>query len=988
MSRLRRAIWIATVGLVIMAVTSPAVSAQSAQSASLVGRVTDESNAAMPGVTITLKSPALQVPQVTAVTGSEGDYRLLELPPGVYSVSFELSGFQTSVRTDVHLTTGSAGRVDVTMKIGTVSETVQVSGQSPVVDTVNAAGQTTLMQDQLRSIPMGGTMQEMLPLAAGLSMQSKPDVGDSNLASRSAIITYGVVLQATLDVEGINTVTAHDADTAVYLNSFALEEAQFKTSGNNAEIAFPGVAQVAVMKSGSNTFHGSARGSYENPKWQGNNVTPELSAQGITNPNPIVDPGFYDYNFDFGGRIVRDKLWFYGGTSQQAVTQGTIGFVAAPNAEGCWFASCGGTTAGQTKQSLPQFNWKVNYQTDPRTRLIASQFSAVKHHSTMGGAGLLRPLPSTTLQRQPDQTWKGEMQSSPTNNLLIDVIFGYGGYHTNYIPQPASAVAQYGFPDGTDVKGNPSSIELSNNLLYGPNESAQDRPQNRYELKGTITYIPSEPHLGGTHQLKFGTTDDWENAGTRVLNDKIAGDYQLRFNRGAPSQIVVYNFPFASSTNTLLSQAFYVTDTYTRKRVTLNAGVRWERYHNFYPEQTKEAGQFSAIFPAKTYPRQDVLTWVDTVPRVGAAWDVLGNGRTVVKGSFGIFGDTMGDLYSNNFNPNGQATQTYAWTGPCLTTAFRNNTFNDTSCDVTQEFLSTLPSLTPLSATGGINSVINPDLKQNRTYEYTARIERELVPNVAVSAGYVYHRVENLYNNNLQYLRPYETWIPASATFTDGLTGAPVTIYTYPASQVGAAFNVLRAANAPPDRPDTFNSFEVAATKRYSRRWTGTTSFWMTKNHRWITGAAAGGNGNTPQSPNDDRFPVDNTWNWEARASGTYNLPLDISLSSSYRAQSGEREQRTQQFTAASTILRQGSVTLRMGEYGEYSAPAVQIVAVKAAKRFAFGRSRQVELNFQVFNALNASGITSINRQTGTQFGLATGIVSARVARLGGVISF
>jgi hypothetical protein len=97
-----------------------------------------------------------------------------------------------------------------------------------------------------------------------------------------------------------------------------------------------------------------------------------------------------------------------------------------------------------------------------------------------------------------------------------------------------------------------------------------------------------------------------------------------------------------------------VREARTRTR---DAGVRWERCHNFYPEQTKEAGQFSAIFPANTYPRQDVLTWVDTVPRVGASWDVLGNGRTVVKGSFGMFGDTMGDLYSNNFNPNDQATQ-------------------------------------------------------------------------------------------------------------------------------------------------------------------------------------------------------------------------------------------------------------------------------------------------------------------------------------------
>jgi hypothetical protein len=578
------------------------------------------------------------------------------------------------------------------------------------------------------------------------------------------------------------------------------------------------------------------------------------------------------------------------------------------------------------------------------------------------------------------------MQSSPTNNLLFDVIFGYGGYHTNYIDQPASAVAKYGFPNGTDVKGNPSSIELSNNLVYGPNESAQDRPQNRHELKGTITYIPTQPHFGGRHLLKLGTTDDWENAGTKVLQDKIAGDYQLRFNKGVPSQIDIYNLPFASSTNTLYSQALYFTDTYTMKRVTVNAGVRWERYHTFYPTQTKDAGQFSNLFPSKTYPKQDVLTWMDTVPRAGAAWDVMGNGKTVVKASFGIFGDTMGDLFSNNFNPNGQATFRYSWTGPCLVTQYRNNTYNNTSCDVTPDFLATLPSLTPISATGGVNSVINPDLAQNKTYEYTSRLERELIPNVAVSAGYVYHRIVNNFNTNIQYLRPYDTWIQANGTFTDLLTGAPVTIYTYPASEVGSAFNVAKAANAPGDRPDTYHTIEIAATKRYSNRWTGTASLWTTRTHQWITGTS--GNANTPQSPNDDRFPINDTWAWEARAAGTYNLPLSISLSGSYRAQSGEKEQRTEQFTASSSILRQGTVTLRMGPYGEYSGPTVQIVAIRAAKRFALGRGRDFEVNFQVFNAFNTSGTTSISRLTGPQFGLATGIVSARVARIGGAITF
>ncbi len=982
MCRKRPAMFIAGFSLLVIGLAPVTVWGQSAQSATLVGKVTDESGGAMPGVTVTLKSPALQVQQLTTVTGVDGDYRVLELPPGVYSVAFELSGFQTTARTDVHLTVGFAGRIDIVMKVGALSETVQVSGLSPVVDTVNTTGQTTLMQDQLRTIPMGGTMQEMLPLAAGVSMQAKPDVGDSNLAARSSIITYGVVLQPTLDVEGINLTTDHAADTAVYLNSFSLEEVQFKTSGNNADIAFPGVAQVAVHKSGSNTFHGSARGAYENPKWQGNNVTPALANQGITNTNPIVDPGFYEDILDIGGRLIPDKLWFYGAYSNQAVTQGQIGFVAAPNAAGCWLATCGGTTPATVHTDLPGFSTKVSYQLSPTTKLIASDMFALKHLSVNGG-NTLTPLPSSNYQRQPGSAWKGEMQSAPNSKLLVDVIFGHGGYHVNYIPQPAFNVV--GYPDGTDVVGNPSSIELSNRLNYGPNVSSQDRPQNRYELKGSISYIPSSPHFGGSHQLKFGTTDDWEFAGTRVLHDKVAGDYQLQFNRGVPSQIAIYNFPFSSSINRLYSQALYVTDTYTIKRVTVNAGVRWERYHNYYPEQTKEAGQFSSIFPAKTYPATDVLTWIDTVPRAGAAWDVMGNGKTVVKGSFGLFGDTMGDLYSNAFNPNAQATQTYAWNGPCAPAKFNNNTFNGTACDVTPEFLASLPSLTPLSATGGLNSVTNPDLKQNKTYEYTARLERQLIPNVALSVGYVYHRVANLYNN-LQYLRPYDTWIPAvpATPFLDA-NGSPVTIYTYPASEVGSAFNVLKAANASPDRADIFHSFEIAATKRYSKKWTGTASFWTTKNHQWIV---TQGFGNTPQSPNDDRFPIINTWDWEARGNVTYNLPLGVAFSSSYRAQSGQSGQRTQVFTAPASVLRQGSVTLRMGLWGEFRAPAVQIVALKAAKKFALGQSRQLELTAQLFNAFNSSGVTGVNYQTGTQFGQVTGITSGRVARLGAGFTF
>ena len=358
----------------------------------------------------------------------------------------------------------------------------------------------------------------------------------------------------------------------------------------------------------------------------------------------------------------------------------------------------------------------------------------------------------------------------------------------------------------------------------------------------------------------------------------------------------------------------------------------------------------------------------------------MGNGKTVVKGSFGLFGDTMGDLYANAFNPNASATKTYAWTGPCVTTEFQNNTFNNTSCDVTSDFLASLPSRTPISATGGLNSVLSPDLKQNKTYEYTARLERQLIPNVAVSAGYVYHKVDNLYAN-LQYLRPYDTWIPATPAtpFLDHL-GNPVTIYTFPASQVGSTFNVLRAANALPGRSNTFHSFEVAATKRYSRRWTGSTSFWTTKNHQWI------GAGNNPQSPERRSVPPDRDVGLgSARechlpfALGTVHVRLVSSPVGRARAADAGVH-----FACAPAGL--GDVA-----HGRVRRPASAVDSDRepqGGEEHRAGASRKLELTFQVFNALNSSGITAANYLTGTQFGQVTDITSARVARIGAGFSF
>ena len=943
------------------------LSAQNSTSASMNGRVTDESGAAIPNVTVTITSPALQVSQLTATTDAEGNYRVLDLPaPGAYKASFGLTGFQTMVRDNLNLSAGFAARVDVSMKLGQMEQTIEVVGETPVIDTTNTVGATSLQAEEIAYVPKGGNMQELFPMATGVSQQGKPDVGDSNLAVNSRVITYGAFLQPTMNVEGINIATAHNLSTAAYFSTYDIAEAEFKTSGNTADIAYPGFAMETIMKSGGNTFHGTLLGDLENAGFQDSNLNPALIAQGFRGTNPIYR--YYDYSGDLGGRLIRDKLWFYVGISKQYSASGQIGVVSGPNAQGCW--TCGDAPQGSIVTALPQENMKFSFQPTVKQKYIFAWQHALKYLSANGASARV-PIPSSLNQHLPTDVWKGEVQWTPTAHLVVDALFGYGGYRVFYTDQP-----------GTDVKGNPSSQELSTSFFTGPhtfNGQGTYRPQNRYEGKVNASYITSR------HQIKFGTELNWEEGDTKILINKVSGNYLLQFNRGVPSQIQTFNWP-VDPVNRLYAQSVYAMDTWRLRRLTVNFGLRFDRFHSFYPDQVKEAGQFA---PAAKFPGADLLTWKDLSPRVGAAYDLFGHGRTVVKGFFAIFGDTMGALWGNTFNPNAAVVATYRWAGPCLATPYRNVSFNNTTCDADAATLAGLTPANPsfLSATGGSNQVLNPDLKQNRTWEMTARLEQQLMPNVSLSLGFIHHRVYNLYESLLDTTVATTTGInirrPSSiytvpVSLPDGLTGQPVGLFTYPSQFSPSAFNLFQQTNAVSDRQDTFSTYEIVLTRKYTKRWNAQFSYWRTKDHQWIQAVSP--------SPNSDVFALDNTWNWEARAFGAYTLPWGFQISGFYRSQSGFQGQRTQTFT--SPLLLQGAVTRRMEEYGAQHGPIIGITNLKLSKTFKVRERYRVEVNAEVFNAWNSSAATSISYLTGPTYQRITGIVSPRIGRVGMVLSF
>ena len=993
--------------------TAPDVWGQAAASASIVGTVVDSSSSPIPEVKVTLTSPALQLPQLTTQTDATGSYRFVDLPaPGVYRVTFERQGLQSFVRSDFNLTVGFAAKIDATMQVGTVTQAVEVTGENPVIDTVNTSTGTTLERQEIQDIPKGALLQEMMPMVAGLNLAGKPDVGDSNLASRAATITYGIPLQPTLYVEGLDTDTDHSANSSDYIDSYSIQEVEFNTSGNNADVPFAGVEQVAVMKSGSNTFHGMVAGSYENPSFQSRNITAALAGppSNLTFSNPLTGVGYYDYAADLGGFIIRNKLWFYGGYSKQAVYQQIVGFVGAPGPTtgtgACtpvtaWIlAQCPSAKPASVYALLPQYNFKLSYQPTSSIRLIGSYQHSSKDIPDQGES-ITEPLPTNIYQTEPSQVWKGEVQIARPR-WVFDAVGGFAGTQPAYIPEPAREIGSYGL-SAAGIAGDPPEEDLYNKLFTGTNDQVYLHIYNRYETTETFSYLPARGFLG-SHQLKFGTTLDWEEGDAQVPKEYPSGDYLLIFNSPSasattpnPFEITAFNYPVFPR-NLLHAQAAFVTDTWKVSRnISINLGVRWERYNSFYPTQHTTANQFSDLFPAQTVPDTNALTWRDVVPRAGVAWDIKGDGKTVVKASFGEFGDTMGFLYANLYNPESIQSKTYSWTGPCAPTAPKAAV--EWACDVTPSFLATLPGLTPISATGGPSQVDNTSLKQDKAFEYVLKVERELRPNVSLRVGYVQHRIYDLFDSETNggsiaatttYVgtgigvgHPYNSYtLPATFNYTfQGVTNQ-ATVYTYAA---GAGTTANEFLNTPSSRPDTYNTLEIAVTKRYSKRWDALASFWATKDHRWIEGLAG-----IAGSPNDDPYAIDNTWNWEARGSVTYRLPWGFNVSSLFRATSGTYGQLTDNFSGTGTNgqkLNQGTVTMRMGPFGQFQGPVVSVLNLKVAKQFHFKERFLLEPNFQIFNLMNSSAAVTTSYALST-FGAVSNIVSPRVLRIGGIVSF
>jgi hypothetical protein len=911
---------------------------------SISGTVTDESLSALPGVTVTLTSPALQTSEAVRTTDAQGQYQFPGLPVGAYRLTFELGGFSRLIRDEIQISSGFVARVDATLKVAQLEETVTVSGQSPLVDLTSTRGGATLSQEVLSTLPVSNNYQDVMNLMPGI-VNVQPSTSGQILGS-SGFRAYGVdrgQSTVTTMIEGI------EMRTAAYPNFATVEEVEARTYGNTAEITRPGPAVQLVIKSGGNDLHGTYQEQYMTDRVQSSNIDASLRGQGLQAGDSLKH--FQDLAGDLGGRLVRNTLWFYGALRQQLNDRNLLGFVAAPGNDGVY-----GTTDDQpasSPSSLLDPTLKLSYQATQKHKLVGFM-SRERRHMNYFNAGRFVPRDSTLDQIYPLFSNKGELQSVFSERLLSTVMFATSGSQVFYHNYSAA----------------PSSLDLTTQFQTGESFHAfdnTDRYSKRSQINGSITYLPAG-NFAGTHQLKAGGAV-WLNISKVNTWDRPGGDYQLVFDKGVPTQFKTLNSPIPDVRLRRNSYSGYITDSWRlTNRMTANVGLRVDRFELWVDPTNKPAGQFS---PAVSYPRIDAGKWWAFGPRAAAAYDLTGSGRTVLKGTFGGYSDDFTEFFLQNFSPLALTTTTYRWHDLNGDKAYQAGEVNLATNGV--DFLSVTGGTTATSA-----------FKVPYSYEATASLERQIGNSTAVRLLYVFTTTKR----DLQLVngkRPYSAYnvpVPRQDPGADGVAGTAddgsiVTIYDYSPAFSGAQFVDNEYANRDSAHNDHANSFEVSVSKRAARWLSGETTFLVTKHHRWIVGI--------PQSPNDELFPIDDTWEKSYRGAGSVKMPHGFDVSAVLNVISGVPGQRTYTFRS---LPQSGTLTLRLDPFGTERGPIRTSLDFRAAKSFGLGKARRLTLAADLFNALNGNAAWASTYVSGPTYGYTTTIAAPRVARFGVTFSF
>jgi Carboxypeptidase regulatory-like domain len=902
----------------------------------IAGVVKDSSGAVLPGVTVEASSPALIEGTRAAATDSAGQYRIIDLRPGDYTVTFTLTGFRTIKREGITLPTSFTATVNAELSVGSLEESITVTGASPLVDVRGSVSQSVMSRETLDTIPTGKDPFAVGQLIAGVTT-STPDVGGTQIMQQPTLQVHGSSNNDNVfmvDGVQIQHIGFGGNQTGFYFNDGLMEEISYQTSSLPAEAPVGGVQINMIPHDGGNVFHGTVFATGAGSGLQSDNLSQDLVDLGFKVQNRIRN--VYDVNLTLGGPIRKDRLWFFT----------TLRRWSSNNYLGNTFTSTGEQAIDD--QRITDATLRLTVQPSKRNKISLHYDRSIKWRGHRPNNWVTASIndPISDVVQTTQLNYIGEVKwSSPISSRLLaeaSIFTLPVNYSLSFEPDAApNTIATWDQVRSTIIGVSPR----------------QDNNTARM-----FTYNANLSYVTGSHNLKAGfqTRTGWSQ---ELFT--IRGDILQILNNGVPNSVRLVNTP-SGHKETGVNAALYLQDSWRFNRVTLNPGIRYERFVMSIPAQSAPAGTWVG---ARDFPAQDgIVNWNTVSPRLGVSWDVFGDGRTAVKGGLSRYDRLEGVTIIQPLNSRTIAFKVCPW-------ADANGDFTAQTGEIAMDRCSgsLLPTL----------GQVDPNLKRPHQWEYTAMVQRQVGSNTSVSVGYYGRRFTDLYAT-VNALVPPSAYTPV--TITNPLTSQPMTVYNQdPATRT----SVQNRLTTIPDLKQTYNGVEFQVNTRMSKA-TAFGGLTIGRDFGDQDSVSAGGNNdlNNPNFLINNRGSIGFDSPYQIRGGFSYQLPAALQVSGSIREASGLPQQRTYMVTTSVVPgLTQVTQSVQVAPRGDFRYPWVNLVDLRLVKVFKSG-SMRFEPTIDLYNVFNNAAVTNGVTTIGSSLGRPSAIVMGRLLRVGGRMTF
>ena len=1009
MKALRCAVWVLAFALLPLTAAAQSTGA-------IAGIVRDASGGVLPGVTVEASSPALIEGVRAGVTDGSGNYQVVALRPGTYTVTFTLAGFSTVVHEGIELTTGFTANVNADMPVGGVEETITVTGASPVVDIQNSLDQAVLDSDMLWSVPTGHKNAYTFgALTIGVVMGSSTgqDVGGSQHEVGGALSYHGVSgPDSKFKIDGMeyNSLhgTAGGSQKLYHPNQLAMEEVNLGLGSMGAEHSTAGVSVNMIPKEGGNQFTFTGTATFANESFETDNLSDAIRARGVTSTGHVEKT--WDNGVAVGGPIRRDRAWFF----------------VAPRFWGnhnrlpdAFFNATQGTPFLTPDLSRPAVAnlWdrdlatRLTWQVDERNKVSFGHNEARSCFCTFFANAFLTPESFVSYHFNTAVT-QGTWTFPATNRLLFQAGVAYNSMGLSARPtgdvKPTDIAI---FDRGLGKAYNSVAIiNLAQGLPYG--EGTRNDP-----LHGRF----SVSYVTGSHSFKVGLQ---MMEGFEETNGRINEDLAYIFFSQFPIGINMFATPLTSDAR-VRSRALYAQDQWTIDRLTLNLGVRFDYFKGWVKAQTVPGGSF---LPERSFGMvDDVPNFKDVTPRVGAAYDLFGDGKTAIKAAYGLYVGSEGAGLTLLNDPLLLS----------VTDTFR--TWSDANTDFVPDC-----DLTNFAANGECGAISNnlfgtsvPGISyaddaihgwgnRTRNSQTSVSLQQELRPGWSALIGYYRTEYTSILarNNTAVTAADFDTFCvtaPLDSRLPGGGGNEICGNFDVKPAKFGQVTTAIQPADSigVGDVTRVFNGMDFAVNGRFGRGGTLTSglSFGRTRRNACVlnalpqafaTGSAWTGGGSSTEGQvgvggsASALLPAfcDTAPPWsktvQLKINGLYPLPYGFEVSGVFQNLPGLAQQANRTYTNAELAPILGR-DLAAGALGTVSIPLVPLdtlfedrltqLDVRLTKVFQFGEWR-LKGNLDVYNVFNEIAVTQVNTTFGANWLGPQGLMFGRLVKIGGQIDF